>query len=108
MANLLEDVSTLTGVTEKTLEKLINVSNYCIGHSVHETLCQKQDVTTIDIGIGELVIRVIDEGIQYRFVPSVALEKSLVQTVVGKTSPMIVQLENKLQDKIDKAYKEVL
>lgn len=108
MTNLLEDISTLTEVTEKTLEKLTDVSNYCISHAVHEAQCEKKDITTIDIGIGELTIRFIDQGVQYRFVPSDALEKMIVQTVVGKTSPMITRVETKLQDKIDKAYKEVL
>lgn len=108
MINLIEDISALTEVSEKTLDKLVNVANYCIGHAVHETMCQGSDITVVDMGIGELTIRVLNEGIQYRFVPSTVLEKTLVKTVVGKTSPMIVQLETKLQDKIDKAYKEVL
>lgn len=108
MTNLIEDISTLTEVTEKTLEKLVNVSNYCISHAIHEAHCEKRDLTTIDLGIGELTIRFIEQGIQYRFVPSDVLEKMIVQTVVGKTSPMITRVETKLQDKIDKAYKEVL
>lgn len=108
MTNLIEDVSALTEVTEATLEKLLKVSTHCIGHAVHESICEKQEITKIDLGIGELTIRVSTEGIQYRFVPSTSLEKLLVQTVTSKTSPMVIQIENKLQDKINKTYKEVL
>lgn len=108
MTNLIEDVSSLTEVTETTLSKLVNVANYCVGHAVYESNCRKQDTTTVDIGIGELTIRVSATGIHYRFVPSSALEKCVAQTVVTKTSPMVVQLEQRLQDKIDRSYKELI
>jgi hypothetical protein len=108
MVNLIEDVSKLTDVSEKTLNKFIPVCTYSIGHAVYESYCCKQSITEIDIGVGQIDIKVEDNTIKYRFVPSKELEKTLIQTVTTKSSPLIVKLDNNLQDKIDRAYKELI
>ena len=108
MINLIDDVSQLTDVSSKTLNKFVPVCTHCIGHAVYESQCAKCDTTEIDIGIGELKLKVDFEGIHYRFVPSKALEQMLIQTVANKTSPLAVTLDKNLQDKIDRAYKELL
>ena len=108
MINLIEDVSTLTDVSANTLKKFLNVSNFVIGHSVHESMCEHKELTNIDLGVGQLDIKVDDNRIYYRFTPSKELEKILIQTITTNTSPMITKLDNKLQEKIDRAYKELL
>ena len=108
MTNLIKDVSVLTDVSENTLTKFIDVCNYCIGHAVHESECLREATTELDLGFGELHIKV-DEGlIKYRFIPSKELERSLVTTITQHTSPIIHKLESNLQEKIDRVYKELL
>ena len=109
MIDLINDLSILTDVSDKTLNKFVPVSNYCIGHAVHESQCKHEDVVEIDIGIGELHLKLEDGcGIKYRFVPSKELESILIKTVTSKTSPIITKIDSQLQEKIDRAYKDLL
>lgn len=108
MAKIIEDIALLTNVTENTLEKFIPICKYCIGHNVHENLCQKKDITEIDFGFGVLNIKIDDCEIRYKFIPSKELEDVLVKTITQHTSPIITKLENNLQEKLDRTYKELL
>lgn len=108
MINLVDDVARLTDVSTKTLNKFVPVCNYCIGHAVYESMCSKEDVTCLDLGVGELHIKLANNCIHYRFVPSKELEKTLINTVTTNTSPLVVTLDKNLQEKIDRAYKELL
>lgn len=108
MTNLVEDLSVLTEVSENTLKKFIPFINYIIGHAIHEDDCKQNNITTIDLGFGELQLKHDGNTLKYRFEPDKELEKLLVQTLVSGRSPMITKLENNLQDKIDRTYKELL
>ena len=108
MTYLIKDVSLLTDVSENTLNKFIPTCTYCIGHAVHESECLQNDITEIDLGFGELHIKVDEGSIRYRFMPSKDLEKLLIKTVTQHTSPIISKLESNLQEKIDRTYKELL
>lgn len=108
MTELINDVAKLTDVSSKTLAKFIPVSNYSIGHAVHESWCRQSDLTEIDLGYGELHIKIDDNGIRYKFIPSKELEKILVKTITTKQSPIIDKIDKDLQEKIDRAYKELI
>lgn len=108
MKNLLKDISVLTDVSENTLKKFIPIITYCISHAVYESVCEKQDVVDIDLETGQLKIKIDSDGIKYRFVPSKDLEKLILQTVTTRNSPILNKLENNLQNKIDRSFKELL
>lgn len=108
MINLLKDISILTDVNENTLNKFVPIYEYCIGHAVHEATCIKSDIVELDLGFGELHIKLEHDCIRYRFVPSKDLEKSIINTIKTHNSPIITKLESNLQEKIDRAYKELL
>lgn len=108
MSNLLYDVSVLTDVSEKTLKKFLPVITQCVGHSIYEGLCTKQEIVEVDLDIGILKVKASHDGIHYKFVPSKELEKLIMQAVTTRTSPLLTKLENNLQDKIDRSYKELL
>lgn len=106
--NLINDMSVLTDVSENTLKKFLPVSNFIVGNAVYEAMCEKRDLISVDIGMGQIDIKLDDDAIHYRFIPSKELEQVLIKTLTSHASPMTVQLENKLQGKIDRAYKELL
>lgn len=108
MINIIEDVATLTDVKETLLRKFVAVSNICLGHALHEVQCHNENIVEADIGIGKLHIKLDENNILYRFVPSKELEKTLIQTVVTRCSPVAAKLDTSLQEKIDRAYKELL
>lgn len=108
MTNLIEDVSVLTDVSENLLKKFIPVCTYAIGHAVHEQQCSKQDLTEIDLGIGMLKIQVTDAQIKYRFIPDKLLEKTLIQTVTTRRSPLLTKLDCNLDERLQRTYRELL
>ena len=108
MIDLVNDLNVLNHVSEKVLTNLVSLSTYCIGHAVHEEQCCKNDVTIVDIGIGELHIKCSSDGIRYRFIPSEELEKTLIKTITTGTSPILSKLDLNIKEKIEHAYKELL
>ena len=108
MINLIDDLSTLTNVSDKTLLKFVPVSNYCISHAVYEAICSYEEVAVMDVGIGELHIKIDNDKLAYKFIPSKDLESMLIKTVSKNCSPIISKLELNLQKRIDAAYKELL
>lgn len=108
MTKLIEDIALLTNVSEKTLDKFVPICNYCIGHSVHEHLCSKKDIIEIDLGFGELHLKVDSDEIRYKFIPSKELEAAVITAAVKNTSPIINKIETSLQEKLDRTYKELL
>lgn len=108
MSNIVTDVSELTNVSEKILEKLLNVAALCIGHNLHESLVSKQDTVVLDVGVGELILLVRNDLLQYKFIPCPSFEKMLARVVLTGQSPIAEQLESNLQQRIEQTYKELL
>ena len=108
VTNIVQDLSTLTTIPYRSLEKLISKSCWCICDAVEESTLQGKNITAIDIGIGQLVVQVIDNSIQYKFIPSSRLEKYMVDTVVNKKNPMTVNLESTFVNRIVKTYKDLI
>lgn len=106
--NLIENLTKLTNVSEKTLLKFIPLSECVIGHAVHESMCLNKDVTIIDIGIGNIHIRVAHDEVRYKFVPSKDLSDMLEKTVVTGISPLVSKLSEDIQEKINRSYRELL
>ena len=67
-----------------------------------------QDTTIIDIGIGQLCVQVVDNGIQYKFIPSAKLEKYMIDTILNKKNPLVNTIESTLVNRIVRAYKDML
>lgn len=105
---LIENLAQLTNVNESTLEKFLPVTEYIIGHAVHESMCRGEDLTIIDLGIGILYIRIIGDEIRYKFTPSKDICTIVERTVVTKTSPIIQKISTELQDKINRSYRGLL
>lgn len=108
MAPMIEDLSLLTGVNEKTLKKFIPLIKYIISHNVYENICIGKEITEIDIGIGTLVLKNDGDSIKYRFVPCKDLDKLILETVTLNKSPIVTKLEENFQERLEKSYKELL
>lgn len=108
MANLIEDVSVLTDVSQNSLYKLCEVTEYCISHAVHEGICKNESSVSIDMEFGRLDIYIQKHEVKYRFVPSKELESKINKTIISKESPIALKLCSNLREKIDKSYKEYL
>ena len=107
MEDLIKDVATLATIPEKSLVKLVDKSYWCISNEVIESLKQGDTVTEIDIGIGILYIKVIDDTIQYKFIPSAKLNDTVKDTVINKRNILEDTLEKTLVNKIVDTYKDL-
>ena len=105
---LLKDVSSLTNINDKIIDKLSNVSKLCICDYINELDIIDEDVLNIDIGIGIISMLIVDDEIQYSFSPSESLEKTMIKTIEDKESPLINKLEVNLEKKINSTYKDIV
>lgn len=108
MNNLISDVSKLSNIPLATLFRIQDLEKILIAQYISESILIGQETTEIDIGLGKLLIRVSDSEIKYKFIPSKMLDQQLVNTVNSKTSPLIDKLENSVQEKIMRTYKEMI
>lgn len=108
MNDLIKDVATLTTIPEKALSKLVSKSIICINDSVEEALLTNESIVEINIGIGTLYIQLLDNAINYKFIPSSNLESSVRKTVINKQNILERMIEKTLADRIIKTYKDFL
>ena len=108
MIDIINDLSTLTTIPYVSLERLVDLSVACISHSIEESLLDDETYTMVDIGVGRLGIKVEDNTILYKFIPSTKLEDTIRQTILSGKSPLTVKVEETLKDKITKTYKDFI
>lgn len=106
--NTIKDVSKITNIPYKYLDRLVLNLDRCISHSVLENYHDRNCITECNIGVGTLVIGIVEDEIQYKFIPSHSFEKMLLQTIETKQSPLIDAAEELLDSKIKQVYKELL
>lgn len=108
MISIAQDISALTGIPKLTLEKLADKAAICISDSVLEALNNKEPQTEIDIGIGNLYIKLESNAVKYKFIPNKHLDQLICQTLITRESPIINQLDKALKERIEATYKELL
>lgn len=107
MRDSLHDLSTITTIPYQTLQKLFEKLSWVICDAVQDSLMNKEDFASIDIGIGTVDISVSNDTVEYRFVPSKSLESSVIQTVEDKSNPLVKNIESSLVKRIVNTYKDL-
>lgn len=108
MTKLIEDLATLTTISQNALVNLNEKSHSCICHSVCESIIEGNPLTEVDLGIGILYIKCEEDQIKYKFIPSKKLEENVTSTVKNKVSPLVFEVETSLKDRIESTYKNLL
>ena len=108
MNKLIEDLSTITTISQGTLSSLSDRAISCICHSVFESVQEKDSLIKMDIGIGILYIKCEGSDIKYKFIPSKKLEESVASTISSKKSPLVYQVETSLKERVETTYKSLL
>ncbi len=106
--NLNADLSKLTGIDNTTLLKLSDIVSYIIGNSVYESSLQFDDITEIDLGFGELLIKNDNGNIKTKFIPSEDLELDIKGVVKGDKPMLKKRLEHSLAAKLIEIYKDII
>lgn len=108
MFDLIDDLSKVTGVSKKYLNKFVSAANYAICDSVKDTTLKADDTVSIDIGIGTIDICLDNEVLKYRFIPSKKLAEAVRYTVKSSRNPLEYKLEETLKTKVKTLYKDLL
>src|SRR5574344_147421 len=104
MNNIVKDISTLTTVPEKTLNKMVEKIVMSICEDARETQLEGKSIVELDIGIGTLYIGIEDlNAIKYKFIPNDDLIKNVQLTLKGKLNLM----EGTLNTAIAQAFENV-
>ena len=106
--DLIKDLSIITTINESTLEKLNKKAVWCICDNLEKTIYNKEDISEIDIGIGNLLISLENNNVKYKFIPSKDFENQIVDTIVNEKNNLVNSLEETLVDKISNVYKNLL
>ncbi len=107
MNNIIEDVSKLTTIPEKTLNKLTQKIIYCICEQIQEDILEEKEISELDLGLGTLYIKYVGDQIKYKFIPASDLEKAVYSTVVKKLNLMETALNEALAKKFIDVYKDL-
>lgn len=105
--DLLSDVSQLSTVKPAFFNKFCRIAEYCIGDYVLESKLSDEDLTEIDIGIGKLNLLITDGSLEYQFVPSMRLERLIINAFQNEESILTEKIEDGLEDRLLSAYKEL-
>lgn len=105
--NITQDISTLTTVQKSSIDRLCKQMIKCICYDVCEALSQDIKEICLDIGIGNLIIKIDDYSVLYRFEPSQALDDNVICSVTTGKNPVVEDIENSLLNKVNTTYKDL-
>lgn len=110
MINIVNDMSILTTIPDKTLIKFFKKMIFCICEAVKEDMLDEnnpKEITELDIGIGKLYVKVVGREVKYKFEASEYLQKAMLATVTDKENPLPKFLDETLAKKFVDLYKEI-
>lgn len=108
MGKMIDKLSELTTIPNKALNSLVEKSSWIICDEIYTNLLQNINTTSIDIGIGTLIIINEEDSIRYKFIPSKQLEEAIVDVCTKKKNPLTFNLETALAKKITDTYKDFI
>ena len=102
------DVSKLTTIPEKALDKLNDKILYSICEEVAENILQDKSITELDFGLYKLYIKHDDPSqVKFKVVPSEELQKEVINTITKRRNLLEDTLNNALVKKFLEVYKDI-
>ena len=108
MTDIIKDMSTLTTISEKSLHELMKKEEYCIVSAIFENMKNNEVLTELDIGIGKLLVKIENNSIKYKFIPSESLEHAIVNSYKQDKCVLVDKLNKSLVDRITNTHKDIL
>lgn len=104
---LMTDISTIYSIRASILSKLERLAETCIcDYLVEAKLCD-DDLVEINVGIGKLMILILDDSVEYQFIPSNRLERLISKSIIDLKSPLEQEIEEGIEEKLVYTYKEL-
>lgn len=102
-----KDLSTVTTMSVSSIDRFMSKFQDCLTYSIQEALSNNKTTIELDIYIGKILVEIINDKIYYKFIPSASFEREVTETVRSGVSPMVTKIEDAIQSKIMRAYKEL-
>ena len=107
MINIVNDVSVLTNIPSKLLDKIKKCEEYSIVENITELNLEKEHFIDLDLGIGVLSILVDNNTVKYKFVPSSNLNEEILSAIKYRKNILDLKLESSLSQKIEQTYRDL-
>lgn len=107
MSNILNDVSVLTSIPEKTLTKLNEKVLYSICEIIKEDVIAGKEISELDFGLFKVYVKHNEGEIKYKLIPSQATSKVIENTVNNKLNLLENTLNDVLAKKLLQVYKDI-
>lgn len=102
------DLSKLSNLDEKYLDKLFTLCADVIGSSLYETILKNEDMLELDCIFGKLIIKADMKEIKIKFIPSEDLELDLKNINSGHEPSLKHKLEKAVTAKLVDMYKGLI
>lgn len=105
--DIIKETSILTTVAERNIKKVVEKQIFAINEAVVEATLENKNTVRLDIGLGELILKITDEEVIYRFEPSSQLEESLKNSILNQQNLLEDALDDALVARLTNIYKEL-
>lgn len=104
--NIVTDINNLLRLPAKVTNELVAKSCLCIGSAISEAKAKGETQLTVNIGIGNLSINLLD--MQCKFIPGKDLKSAIKQSLESQVDPLELILEQAFTDRLLAMCDEVL
>lgn len=102
------DLSNLSNIPEDIIDKILDLTTYCIGNAVYESLLNNDQLTEVDLGFGKLIVKHDLKDLKLKFLPSERLELDLKNINSGGKPELYHKIEKSVVAKLNDLYKEII
>lgn len=102
------DLSNLCNLPSEIIDKLLSLTAYCISNAIYESLLNNEQITDLDLGFGELLIKHNLKDLKLKFIPSKDLEMDLKNVNSGGKPELYHKIEKAVIAKLNDLYKEII
>lgn len=106
MTDTLSKVSLISGKTRQDINAMMLGIENIIVDEVCKARRTGEDLVTLELSVGILYIKVLEDYVEYRFVPSARLTNKLKKAVKLNDSPLVTNLEETLLKNFSRVAEE--
>ena len=101
-------ISTLSTIPEWAIDKFQKYINLVHSHDIVEQILEDKNVFEIDLWEGKLYIKLEDDTLKYKFIPSEDFNETVKTSVIKKKSRLVDSVTDKLKTAITNTYKDII
>lgn len=103
-----ENLSKLTTIPSESINKLSKYINLIHSNNALESLLSGSDIIEVDIFEGKLIMKLDEDTLHYKFIPSDEFNKLMVDTITNKQSKLVTALSDRVKNTLINWRKDLL